>query len=125
MKWPEYGTEYSTPSISSYMLSCVLFLVIVCRSIHKSLISLLLQIYYHTTNVVMQLLNTVDYIVKFDSSYDFGFVCVVAGNIPFPRYSSYPDMASNWQRNNVIILNIYISDETHLPVTIIVIIYGQ
>jgi hypothetical protein len=34
-------------------------------------------------------------------------------------------MASNWQKKNGIILNIYSSDETHLSVTIIVIINGQ
>jgi hypothetical protein len=34
-------------------------------------------------------------------------------------------MASNWQKKNGLILNIYSSDETHLSVTIIVIINGQ
>ena len=43
----------------------------------------------------------------------------------FPRHSSYLDMVSNWQKKNGIILNIYSSDETHLPVTIIVIINSQ
>jgi len=46
----------------------------------------------------------------------------VAGNMPFPRHSSYLDMASNWQKKNGIILNIYINDETHLSVPILVII---
>jgi len=46
----------------------------------------------------------------------------VAGNMPFPRHSSYLDMASNWQKKNGIILNIYISDETQSSVTILVII---
>lgn len=49
-------------------------------------------------------------------------VCVVAGNMPFPVHSIYLDMASNWQKKNSIILNIHISDETHLSVTILVII---
>jgi hypothetical protein len=34
-------------------------------------------------------------------------------------------MASNCQKKNGIILNINITDETHVPVTIIVIINGQ
>jgi len=33
----------------------------------------MVQIYYHTTSLVMQLLNIVDYTMKFDSSYVFGF----------------------------------------------------
>ena len=42
----------------------------------------------------------------------------------FPRHGSYLDMASNWQKNNGIILNIYINDDIHLSVTILVIING-
>jgi hypothetical protein len=41
-----------------------------------SLISLMVQIYYYTTSLVMQLLNIVNYTVKFDNSYDFGFLFV-------------------------------------------------
>jgi len=42
----------------------------------------------------------------------------------FARHSSYLGMASNWQKKKGIILNIYISDDTHLSVTILVIING-
>jgi len=50
-----------------------------------SLISLMVQIYYHTTSLVMQLLNIVEYTVKFDSSYVFGFLLCSGRKYVIPK----------------------------------------